>query len=218
MKIGVTGGNGNLGKVIISEGKKLDYDMNIIESSEELEKSNCDVYIDCTNRLAFLNNLEIYFKKLKPIVIATTGFNEEDEIRIKELSKYISIMKVTNFCIGAYKYLKLIEEATKLYGLEYDIVITDKHQKYKKDNISGTAYNIEKSIHNIIPEKKVSFSSIRAGGIVAEHETIFVNDNNEQIIISHKIFNRETFAIGALKATFWIKDKLNGIYILDDML
>lgn len=217
MKIGVVGGLGNLGKSIVEEGQNLNNEMYIIENTVELEKSECEVYIDCTNKEAFFKNYEIYLLKQKPIVIATTGFDSKDNKKIMNMSLKIQVIKVTNFCIGAYKYLKLINYATKLYGLDYDISIIDRHQKFKKDKISGTAYNIEKSIHNVIPEKQIEFSSVRAGGIVAEHETLFVNNDNEQISISHKIFNRKTFANGALKAAVWIKNKDIGMYTLEDM-
>lgn len=51
------------------------------------EAVDCDCFIDCTNAENFLyNNYEIYSELKKPLLIATTGFDEAGMERQKELA------------------------------------------------------------------------------------------------------------------------------------
>ncbi len=222
MKIGIVGGKGKLGSMvyntIINNPDKLEGV--IIESTKELMDTinTCDVYIDCTNANSFMQNYEVYRRIKKPIVIATTGFSDMQLKDIYEMSKYIPIIKSSNFSIGVYKYLKIVKYASSILGNDFRIGIVEKHNKYKKDKPSGTAKEMLRVINEVMPNKIIDVESIRLFDIIGEHELYFYGLGGETIEVSHKVFNRESFASGALTAANWILTKPNGLYTMSDML
>ncbi|MDD2376686.1 MAG: 4-hydroxy-tetrahydrodipicolinate reductase [Clostridia bacterium] len=222
MKIGIVGGKGKLGSIVYTMIQSSDDKIEgiIIENNNELIDSikNADVYIDCTTANVFMQNYDAYTKNGKPLVIATTGFSDMQLKHINQLSKVIPIIKSANFSIGAYKYLKIIQYAANVLGDEYRIGIIEKHHKYKKDRPSGTAKEMIKVITEVRPNKIIDVESIRLFDIVGEHELYFYGIGGETIELSHKIFNRESFASGAITAAKWILMKQNGLYSISDML
>lgn len=222
MKIGVVGGKGKLGSNIYNniENSREELEAIIIESNNELleTKENIDVYIDCTTANAFMQNYKAYKEIGKPIVIATTGFSEGELESISELSKNIPIIKSSNFSIGVYKYLKIIKYAASVFGDDFEIGIIEKHHKNKKDRPSGTAKEMLRVIHEVNPNKKVEIESVRLADIIGQHELYFCGKGGEVIELSHRIFNRESFANGAIFAARWILNMKNGLYSMSDML
>lgn len=222
MKIGVVGGKGKLGSVICSNIQK-NHDMMeliIVQSTNELLGTigKVDVYIDCTASNAFMQNYHVYKMIKKPIVLATTGFSDFELNEISTLAKDIPIIKASNFSIGVYKYLKIIQFATDILGDDFEVGIIERHHEKKKDRPSGTAKEMIRVIQEINPNKKITTESIRLFDIVGEHELYFRGPGGEILEICHRIFNRESFANGAITAAKWIIDKTNGLYSMDDML
>lgn len=222
MNIGIVGGRGKLGTIIyntIQNGSET-IDSTIIENTNDLLHTNgvVDVYIDCTTSEAFMQNYQAYRLLKKPIVIATTGFSSSQLKYIFELSKEIPIIKSANFSIGVYKYLKLVEYAATLFGDDFEIGIIEKHHEYKKDRPSGTANEMIKVIRKVKPNKKVSAESIRLFDIVGEHELYFRGLGGETVELSHRIYNRESFAYGAVLAAKWVQTMDNGLYSMEDMI
>lgn len=222
MTIGIVGGKGKLGSVICNVIKTTSENIEavIIESTNELFDTidKVDVYIDCTSVNAFMQNVNAYRIIGRPLVLATTGFSDDESKEIQELSREIPVIKAANFSIGVYKYLKIVEYATGLLGDEYEIGIIEKHHRNKKDFPSGTANEMIKVIHKVIPGKKIDVNSIRMFDIVGEHELYFRGAGGEMIEISHRIFNREGFANGAITAAKWVLNMNNGLYSMSDML
>ena len=222
MKIGVVGGKGKLGNMIYNTIEQSNDSLEgvIIESTNGLiETANIvDVYIDCTTANAFEQNYDIYLKLKKPLVIATTGFSDIQLNEIIKLSKVIPIIKSANFSIGVYKYLKIIKYAANILGDEFDIGIIESHHKFKKDRPSGTAKEIKKIINEVKPNKVIDVESIRLFDIVGQHELYFYGLSGETIEITHKIFNRDSFANGAITAAKWILTMENNLYSMSDML
>jgi 4-hydroxy-tetrahydrodipicolinate reductase len=60
-------------------------------------------------------------------------------------------------------------------------------------------------------------SSVRAGGIVGEHDVIFAADE-EYLRLSHVALDRGLFARGALVAARWAAGKAPGLYSMADVL
>lgn len=222
MKIGIVGGKGKLGGMVYDTIQKSSETLEgiIIESIKELvDAANMvDVYIDCTTANAFVQNYDAYLKIRKPLVIATTGFSDMQLKDITKLSKVIPIIKSANFSIGAYKYLKIIQYAANMLGDEFRIGIIERHHENKKDRPSGTAKEMMRLINEVKPNGIINVESIRLFDIVGEHELYFRGVGGETVEICHRIFNRESFASGAITAANWILVKQNGLYSMDDML
>lgn len=222
MKIGIVGGKGKLGSIICNtiENSLNKLEAISIETTNELleTKDKIDVYIDCTASSAFMQNYNAYKEINRPIVIATTGFSDIQLKDIMELSKGIPIIKSANFSIGVYKYLKIIEYAASILEDDFEVGIIEKHHKNKKDRPSGTANEIIRVIKQVRPNNQIDVESIRLFDIVGQHELYFYGTTGETIELSHRIFNRESFASGAVTAAKWIFTMKNGLYSMSDML
>lgn len=191
-----------------------------------------DVIIDFSVPVATLNILE-YAKKYKvPIVIATTGFSEEEENLIKEYSKEFPIFKSANmsYDINIMKRL-LMELAPLLKGT--DIEITEVHHNRKIDSPSGTAQMLADAINSSLgntyhceynrhdkrqkrDKNEIGMSSIRGGNIVGEHTVQFFGEF-ETFEIKHTSYSRNVFAEGAIKAAKFLYNKEPGFYNMDDL-
>ena len=194
---------------------------------------NCDVFIDFTQPDAVLSNIQLAAKYNKPIVVGTTGWYEH-------LPKVTEIMKKSNsallygsnFSLGMNFIYHIIDYSSKLFSKsqEYDAFGFEMHHAKKKDSPSGTAKNLCKILMDNLPQKKsinfdrvdrmihsdeLHFSSLRAGSIPGTHVVGF-DSEADTIEIKHTARNRTGFAIGALKAAHWIKEK-KGVFQFENI-
>jgi 4-hydroxy-tetrahydrodipicolinate reductase len=195
-----------------------------------------DVLIDFTRPEGTLEYLAICREHKKAMVIGTTGFDEAGKAAIRAASEEISIVFAANFSVGVNLVLKLLEKAAKVMGDYADIEIVEAHHRHKVDAPSGTALAMGEAIADAMNwklddhavyareghtgERKaqtIGFATVRAGDIVGEHTAMFA-DVGERVEISHKASSRMTFANGAVKAAYWLKDKESGLYDMRDVL
>ncbi len=204
----------------------------ITDNLEQIIK-NGDVTIDFTSPEATLNNIKINEKYLKPAVIGTTGFTEEQKNIILEISKKIPVLFSPNMSIGVNLLFKLVEITAKALNRNYDVEIVEAHHRYKKDAPSGTARKLEEIVSNALGIKnkiygregtvgerssnEIGIFAVRAGDIVGEHTVIF-GGIGERIELIHRAHSRMTFAKGALQAAIFIAKQSPGIYSMMDVL
>lgn len=193
---------------------------------------NPDVIIDFSIPVATLTILQYAISNHVPIVIATTGFTNEEELIIKEASKKIPIFKSANMSYDIMIMKKLVQWLAPLLK-NTDIEITETHHNRKIDSPSGTAQmladSINKSLGNSLyyeynrhdkhekrNKNEIGINSIRGGNIVGEHTVQFFGEY-ETFEIKHTSYSRNLFAEGALKAADFIVTKSNGLYNMEDM-
>ncbi|MCV3769854.1 MAG: 4-hydroxy-tetrahydrodipicolinate reductase, partial [Wolbachia pipientis] len=73
---------------------------------------------------------------------------------------------------------------------------------------------------NIREKGKIGFAVSRGGGVVGDHNVIFVN-SDERIELSHKAINRTAFAKGAVRAAIWLyenKREIPGLYSMQSVI
>lgn len=191
-----------------------------------------DVIIDFSIPVATLTILQYAVSNHVPIVIATTGFTNEEELIIKEASKKIPIFKSANMSYDIMIMKKLVQWLAPLLK-NTDIEITETHHNRKIDSPSGTAQmladSINKSLGNFLyyeynrhdkhekrNKNEIGINSIRGGNIVGEHTVQFFGEY-ETFEIKHTSYSRNLFAEGALKAADFIVTKSNGLYNMEDM-
>lgn len=191
-----------------------------------------DVIIDFSIPVATLTILQYAVLNHVPIVIATTGFTNEEELIIKEASKKIPIFKSANMSYDIMIMKKLVQWLAPLLK-NTDIEITETHHNRKIDSPSGTAQmladSINKSLGNSLyyeynrhdkhekrNKNEIGINSIRGGNIVGEHTVQFFGEY-ETFEIKHTSYSRNLFAEGALKAADFIVTKSNGLYNMEDM-
>lgn len=209
-----------------------EYTYPVYTNINEIEE-NPDVIVDFSVPVATLNILKYAKQANVPIVIATTGFNNEQLDEISEYAKYIPIFKSSNMSYDINLMAKLLADlALKLKGADIEIIET--HHNRKIDSPSGTAILLADSINNSLggnmkyefnrfdkhekrDKNEIGFSSIRGGNIVGEHIVQFYGEH-ETFEIKHTCYSRTVFAEGALKAAKYIVNQNNGLYNMDDLL
>lgn len=247
VKVLINGCNGRMGQVLAKEIDNFPnllltagFDINDnglntfpVYSNINDIKENIDVIVDFSIPIATLNILNYAIETKTPIVIATTGFSDEQQKKIEDASKFIPIFKSSNMSYDINLMKKIVAEvALALKGTDIEIVET--HHNRKVDAPSGTAITLANSInnalgntmeyvfdrHNIHEKRKtneIGFSSIRGGNIVGEHSVQFYGAH-ETFEIKHTSYSRDVFAEGALKACEFIVNKPPKLYGMDDML
>ena len=108
-----------------------------------IDKENCDLFhkinkkpdviIDFSTPSSTFVALNYAIENLVPIVIATTGFKNNDEIKIKEFSEAIPIFKSANMSFGINVFSNIASNLAKNLD-KTDIEIVEKHhrKKYKR--------------------------------------------------------------------------------------
>lgn len=198
---------------------------------------DCDAFIDFSTPAATISALKaLKATSTKVVIIGTTGFSAAENEKIAEYASDFVIVKSGNFSLGVNILTKLVRQAAKTLGEDWDIEITEAHHRRKVDAPSGTAlllgeaaaYGRAKSLddvrislregnHGARPIGGIGFSSIRGGSIIGEHDVRFESDS-ESINLCHKAHDRSIFAKGALAAAKWAITQKNGLYDMGDVL
>lgn len=170
-----------------------------------------DVIIDFSSPSALFAELEWAKTKHVPVILAATGYSENDLNYIERCSKEVAVFKTANFSLGVNLLVKLVREAAATLGDKFDIEIIEKHHRFKADSPSGTALMLAESANMALGGKEIALHSVRGGNIVGEHEVIFAGED-EIVTISHSARSKKVFAEGAIKAAKWIIGKPYGLY------
>ena len=245
LKIIINGYSGSMGKVltkcanedseieIVCGASKDDLDVpfKTYQKMSDVEEL-ADVIIDFSHHSTIDDTLSYAIKTKTPIVIATTGFNDEELTKIKKASNIIPIFHSSNMSLGVNVLVKLVKEAAKsLNG--FDIEIIEKHHNKKLDAPSGTAVMIANGVKEVLPDSEyiygrhgrsdkrssneIGIHAIRGGTIVGEHTTIFAG-HDEVVEIKHSAQSKDIFAKGAIAAAKFLVKQEAGYYNMNNML
>lgn len=247
-KLIITGANGKMGGVIrdivakrddceIVAGVDLNTESNAdfpIYSGIDAVKESADAVIDFSNPV-LLDDLISFSKKTgTPLVIATTGYSDEQKKKITDASAEIPIFFTYNMSMGINLLANLAKKAVQVLGNEFDIEIVEKHHNQKIDAPSGTALMLADAMCEEIPEpmkyeydrhskrekrtkNEIGLHAVRGGTIVGEHEIIFAG-RDEIITLSHSARSKEVFAVGAVNAAVYMSGKPAGLYDMKELI
>jgi 4-hydroxy-tetrahydrodipicolinate reductase len=201
-----------------------------------LKRGGGDVIIDFTIPRSSLEAAEFAKEKGLAMVIGTTGFNEAQRDRLRELSKSIGCVLAPNMSVGMNLMFKIVQEVARVLGPGYDVEILEAHHRLKKDAPSGTAVKLGEliakalgrdfnrvGIHGrkgMIGERsrdEIGVQVIRAGDIIGEHTVLF-GGIGERLEIIHRAHSRDNFARGAIRAAQWVVNQPKGLYDMQDVL
>lgn len=246
MKVIINGYSGTMGQVLtkcVADDEELELVAGISPKHHDVDgfntyssfadvKEDSDVVIDFSNPLALDGILEYCLKTKTPVVLATTGYNDEEMIKIHEAAKQIPVFLSFNMSLGVNILLKLVKEAAKNLA-NFDIEIIEKHHNKKVDSPSGTAVMIANAVKEIREQSEfiygrhgrtgkrqqneVGIHAVRGGTIVGEHSAIFAG-NDEILEINHSARSKNVFAEGAIAAAKYLVNQKPGFYNMDDML
>lgn len=245
LRIIINGYSGSMGKVLTkcanedseleivcgSSKDDLDVPFKTYHKMSEVEES-ADVIIDFSHHSTIDDTLSYAIKTKTPLVIATTGFNDEELEKIKESSNIIPIFHSSNMSLGVNVLIKLVKEAAKALN-GFDIEIIEKHHNKKLDAPSGTAVMIANGVKEVLPDSEyiygrhgrsdkrssneIGIHAIRGGTIVGEHTTIFAG-HDEVVEIKHSAQSKDIFAKGAIAAAKFLVKQEAGYYNMNNML
>lgn len=222
IKVCVSGSGGKMG-LRISELAKQDPELSVsgefdvVEENPEQFIEKCDCLIEFTAPQATMEHIALCEKHKKAIVIGTTGFSEAEKKQIEEASGKIPVVISPNMSVGVNLLFKMVADAAKVLGDEYNVEIVEAHHVHKKDSPSGTAKEIAHIIKAGKPDVKIPIESVREGEIVGEH-TVTFESSVDLIEITHSAKTRDIFAKGALQAAKFAVGKKHGLFTMKDVL
>ncbi len=193
-----------------------------------------DVIIDYSHPNALSALLDYAKATGTPVVLATTGYSEEQLAEIRKASEQVALFSSFNMSIGIQLLLALSKKAAQVLGNQFDIEIIEKHHNQKIDAPSGTALMIANAIigetdppkhpvydrHSVRKKREITeigMHSIRGGTIVGEHEVLFAGPD-ETISITHTASSKRVFAEGSVNAAVFLAGKPAGMYDMTDLL
>ena len=175
-----------------------------------------DAVIDFSNPAALDGLLDLCTARKLPVVLATTGYSEEQLAQIDEAARVIPVFRSANMSLGINVLLDLVRRAAALLGDGFDVEIAERHHSRKLDAPSGTALMLADaaaqgmtgeaqyvydrySVRKPRDKREIGISSLRGGTIVGDHTVVFAG-RDEVIEFTHHAASREVFAVGAVKA------------------
>ena len=210
-----------MGKLITVLAEEKGYDI-VLKTNSNLPFEKCnlkdvDVAIDFSTPETAFNNISHAIKNNIPIISGTTGWLEKLEEIKKLCTKYNgAFLYASNFSIGVNMFFKINTELAKLMqNKNYKTSISETHHLEKLDKPSGTAKTLSEDIHK---ELKITPNIIshRIEKKIGTHEIMY-ESAIDNIKIVHEAKSRDGFALGALKAAEWIRNK-KGIFSMQDVL
>ena len=210
MNILIYGKSGSMGQVLSS----------IISADDSLHEADVqmqpDVIIYFSSPQALDEVLNLAIAKSCFLVIATTGYTEQQLADIQLASKKIPVFQSSNFSIGIYLMQKALDTLLSRMKQPYDVHLIDIHHNKKKDAPSGTAKMLASSMSAHKPLDEIQTVSLRSGSVVGEHQ-VSIQWNQESLTLTHQAQSKEVFAFGAIAAAQFLVQQPIGYYTMDDL-
>ncbi|MCP4263180.1 MAG: 4-hydroxy-tetrahydrodipicolinate reductase [Planctomycetes bacterium] len=194
-----------------------------------------EVAIDFSLAEAAGKTLDYCLENKVALVSGTTGLSGSQREKFKAASENIPIIYGTNMSVGMNVLFNLVGKVATMLGEEYDIEITEKHHRFKKDAPSGSALTLAENIckatgrdidstlthgrsgESLRKKGTIGMHAVRAGDIVGDHSVIF-GTLGETVSVNHTANSRDTFVRGALRAAKWLVGKGPGLYSMAEVL
>lgn len=250
MNILIWGLGGKMGKIVKSivdetEGLTLvggvdkfadptQFNVPVFRNAIEIN-TKVDVLIDFSRPDALTEILSYATSNKVACVLCTTGYSDEQENQIKEVSKIIPIFRSSNMSIGVNLMVELCKKAAQLLGNDFEVEIIEQHHNQKVDAPSGTALTIANAINEEFNNSKtfiygrssknqkrdrneIGIHAVRGGTIVGKHDALFIGQD-EIVTIAHEAQSKAVFAKGAVRAAIFIgQNKEAGLYNMKDLI
>jgi 4-hydroxy-tetrahydrodipicolinate reductase len=230
-------GYGKMGRIIetVAQARghqivlRIDLDNAADLNTENINKA--DVAIEFTGPHSAFSNLEKCLELGIPTVSGSTGWLENyPAIEKKCQEKNGSFLYASNFSVGVNIFFEINKRLAQLMSAqpEYEVTVTEIHHTQKKDAPSGTAITIAEQILEAIPRKMrwvnhisdspedLEIISERTDPYPGLHKVNYQSPIDE-IEITHNAHNRNGFALGAVLAAEFIKDR-KGIFSMKEVL
>ena len=168
-----------------------------------------------------------------PVVVATTGLDADQRGIVEGCAQDIPVLLTPNLSRGVNVLFRLVGEAARLLGGDYDVEIVETHHRFKKDAPSGTALRLAEAVRAERPDlrnrygregaagprdaNELGVHAVRSGDVVGEH-TVSFTALGETVELRHRAHTRDCFARGALAGAKFIVSQPPGLYTMGDVL
>lgn len=195
-----------------------------------------EVVIDFSSPAGAKAALEKCRARKIPLVIATTGLDQELEAEIDQAAQEIPVLTSPNMSPSvnlAIHLSKVAAQALKQTGQDADVEIVERHHRFKHDSPSGTALRFGEVIakemgltaeahgrHGMVGERpgnEIGYHAVRTGDDAGQHLIIF-GMLGETIEIRVAATTRDGYARGALAAAKFLATQKPGRYSMADVL
>ena len=226
IRVSLIAPNGRMGQAITAAVER--------DSRFTIDQERADVLVDFSAPAALQDSLERAISAGVPILVGTTGLDEDSDDHIAEAAKKVAVLRAANTSLGVAVLADLVERAARALGAEWDVEIVEMHHRNKADAPSGTALALgeaasrgrgvplsaERGRDGIGLKRElgsIGFASLRGGTVAGEHDVIFAGPD-ERLILSHRAENRMIFARGALAAARFLVGKPASLYSMRDVI
>ncbi len=230
MTIGVFGASGRMGRLVIQEALA--------------QSVNVAAMIDLDTRQETLQGVEVLVDFSTPgawgrlggllegtgaaLVSGTTGLAPEHRSMLSGWSRDRAVFYSSNMSTGVFVLNRLVREALSMLGGGFDMEIVEIHHRGKADSPSGTASALMEGLPgNRVygrsgwgsgrPPEEIGVHSLRGGDVPGEHQVHLLGDG-ERLCLTHAATGRRVFALGALRAAFFVLGKKPGLYGMEDLV
>jgi 4-hydroxy-tetrahydrodipicolinate reductase len=209
----------------------------IVDSQNSIENTNfddVDVAIEFTRPELAVKHMNFCLEIGLPIVVGTTAWQNELKIITENVSKYNgALVHASNFSIGVNLFFEMNKKLAKIMEAHpaYKLEMTEIHHTQKLDKPSGTAVTLAEGIieqntkyknwrlaesNELENGNEFFIHALREENVPGTH---LVNYSSpiDSIKIQHIAHTRDGFALGAILAAEWIKNK-KGIFTMKDVL
>jgi len=199
-------------------------------------ESDADVVIDFSVPDAAIAVTKHCLEYGRPLVIATTGMDVDQQTYIREAAKKIPIVWAPSMSTAvnvAMKLTRIAAESLRDLPTGVDVEIIERHHRFKEDSPSGTALRFGQIVADVMgqtththgregrpgrrPANEIGYHAIRAGDNPGEHTIVF-GMLGETLELRVAASNRDCYAQGALLAAAWLVGQPPGLYSMNDVL
>lgn len=236
MKIALLG-YGKMGKEIEKTAIERNHQIVLIvdvDNTNDFTVSNlkkADVAIDFSTPSSAYDNIMKCFEADIPVVSGTTGWLDHVDAVTKicnEENK--TFFYASNFSIGVNILFAVNKHLARIMNRfeDYDVEMEEVHHIHKLDAPSGTAISLANDLISNFQRKNkwalepvpdpatLKIKAIRENEVPGIHKVTY-DSAFDTIGISHSAKSRKGFALGALMAAEFIKDR-KGVFTMSDLL
>ncbi|MGI4729785.1 MAG: 4-hydroxy-tetrahydrodipicolinate reductase [Janthinobacterium lividum] len=245
MKIALLG-YGKMGKMIEQIALERNHEIVLKITRENLydltlaNLQQADVAIEFSTPHTVLSNIKLCMDAGIPVVVGATGWYEKiQEVKNACVERNAAVIYASNFSVGVNIFFHINKMLARIMNRfpDYEVQVEEIHHTQKLDAPSGTAITIAEGIMENMPVKEawvnvvsgqvnddspvaitpnqLLIESHRIENVPGTH-TVVYDSEVDTIEFKHTAHNRSGFALGAVLAAEWIKDR-KGFFTAADL-
>ncbi|MFB6117070.1 4-hydroxy-tetrahydrodipicolinate reductase [Halosegnis sp.] len=242
MRVAVAGATGRTGGEVAREAAKRGHEVVSLSRTPEGDQhdiadlpavlAEADALVDFTVPEATVEHAAAAADAGVPLVVGTTGFDEDGLAALRTAAEQTPVLKASNFAKGVQALRRVVRAGVAALP-DYDVEVTETHHSGKRDAPSGTALTLLEDIeetrsdalertygregtHERAPEE-IGVHVRRAGTVRGEHEVLLAGDD-EVLTLTHRAESRRVFAAGAVDAAEQLAGRDPGFYDFSEVL